>query len=1603
MNLGPRYDVLRELGSGGMGRVFLVKDRHLRQEVALKVLHAPPNDPDGMRQAQQEFTVLAQIEHANIARAFDFGFLGEIPYFTSEYISGRTLEDPGRSLGVVELILIARSVAAAMECLHRSDTLHLDIKPSNIITTAAAHRRAVLIDFGLCRRATGAAPFGPARGSLPYMAPEYFLGGEIGSWTDVYAFGVTLYRASTGRYPRPIGAGSIGSLNDSSVWLPSPTPPSQIRADLPPELDHVILDCLALDPGSRCASPARLLDQVRPARADGCGSTSVTIPPSKILPATIGRDQELEKVGRFLDSFATTGVVSTDEHVPALVVAGVGRSHFLREVKLLAQTRGFLTYFERGYPQQARPVGTLLRCLTAHIGDAEARERWHSFLTRLDRPAKNRASRQGDACQAEVRLRRANELTTASVSVSEPLVLVVDDLQHFDEISVSMVVDFVRSVKAGGDRRPNVRCVLTYKEEGPAARFLEELTEAVLEAAPEQLITLKAFDVQESLSLFERFAGRVAAGGFEGDCDALSGLRLFEASQGNPVRILELASEVRQTPDPQEPAEPGHVGETIDRLSQHEASVLLALQVFGRPTEARELQEVVGEASSQLRRCLESLRAKDLVERRDSESSRFCWCVLPTASLMLRGVAGSRRRTFHRRIARKLANDVKPLDGRMVEAFHHADAAGSSTVVVRYGVAAAEYLMSRHQNGKALAVLERVLKAIPARQGALRIRVGLQAAELHARVGRFESGIHVLTDLLSHSPPAKGVARLRIVLNLAVLHSRRGEFKRAAGLFEEYLPRQGAPRGLEDEEVLHFVNEFAVLRGFTGDYDEALRLCERGLDLARRSRSRSTRSVVLDLHSTRATVALRTFNFSEAIRHFDKALEIAESLGSQTNRAVVLNNLGIVYSQCDRYVEAIRAFEEAERTCQRLDEGPSLVSIYGNLAVLYSKRGDFSHMESALEQAKRLTPDSMSDRQGMFLRHARGLSFLNTGRYSEARSNFETAARLASEMGDGHLAAFDRIYLGETLIFQGEYGEAARLLQEFSSSPHPARCRAMALARLAFLFALTAQYDEAQRCAVQHSEERPERPIPFLDAWDGLFLGWAASVRGDFQGCWTALEPAESFFRSHDLQPALSLAMWIRLEAFLLNGDVESVKSGLVERTGGNRLTDALWPLLEARVLLQSKGSERRCADLLSESGRALIGNPLPEWEACLYRLRAAMQRTGGRVRRHRRLREKLALGLPSEVRKIYTRSRYWQTWTRVRAFRPSSSKGKADDGRAAEQKTASIVRDNSSSRRSLIALSPAMLRIVSELDRLRSSDAPVLVQGETGTGKEYVARILHAESSRASGPFEIVSCATIPPELLEAELFGAMAGSFTGMETDRMGLLERAHGGTVLLDDISGITLEMQAKLLRVLSSKSVRPLGAATEREIDVRFLFTTSSDLVRDVECGRLREDVYHRVCVLTLTVPPLRERPEDIPGLVRLILAELTGDSGRAPPTIASTVIEQLRRREWPGNVRELRNLLVRLRVESPEQIDMVALERVSSGGDTHRFFPGNLLEGQPLDALKERLERDYLVYHFERLDGDTQALLEFLGFGRRQLYRKCQRLGISLRALRRPTR
>ncbi|MCW4454712.1 sigma-54 dependent transcriptional regulator [Flavobacterium sp. MXW15] len=227
-----------------------------------------------------------------------------------------------------------------------------------------------------------------------------------------------------------------------------------------------------------------------------------------------------------------------------------------------------------------------------------------------------------------------------------------------------------------------------------------------------------------------------------------------------------------------------------------------------------------------------------------------------------------------------------------------------------------------------------------------------------------------------------------------------------------------------------------------------------------------------------------------------------------------------------------------------------------------------------------------------------------------------------------------------------------------------------------------------------------------------------------------------------------------------------------------------------------------------------------------------------------------------------------------------------------------------------LLGDSPAMDELRATIAKVARSQAPVYILGESGVGKELVARTIHEQGARASGPFVPVNCGAIPAELMESEFFGHKRGSFTGAHADKPGLFQAAHGGTLFLDEVAELPLQMQVKLLRAIQEKSIRPVGAAAEVPVDVRILSATHKDLADLVEDGRFRHDLYYRINVIELRVPPLRERGGDLPQLAASILSRLAKSHGRPTPLLSPSALEALAGYGFPGNVRELENILER---------------------------------------------------------------------------------------------
>jgi len=319
-------------------------------------------------------------------------------------------------------------------------------------------------------------------------------------------------------------------------------------------------------------------------------------------------------------------------------------------------------------------------------------------------------------------------------------------------------------------------------------------------------------------------------------------------------------------------------------------------------------------------------------------------------------------------------------------------------------------------------------------------------------------------------------------------------------------------------------------------------------------------------------------------------------------------------------------------------------------------------------------------------------------------------------------------------------------------------------------------------------------------------------------------------------------------------------------------------------------------------------------------------------------------------------------------------------------------LKEETEPRYEMVGTSAPMRALNDQIRRVAPTQARVLILGENGTGKELVARDLHRRSSRAEAPFIAINCAAIPRDLFESELFGHEKGAFTGATARRKGKFTRAHGGTVLLDEVGEIPLELQPKILRVLESGELEPVGSDQETRVDVRVLAATNRDLEREVEDGRFREDLYYRLKVVTLEVPPLRSRRDDIPRLVEHFVALASRDNGVKPKTIAPDALERLVAHDYPGNVRELRNLLERLVILTAG--DTIGEADVRAALPAARPVPGVPPASRALREVMEHLEREVIRAALERNGWRMAATARELELERSHLYKKVRALGVE---------
>jgi DNA-binding NtrC family response regulator/tetratricopeptide (TPR) repeat protein/predicted Ser/Thr protein kinase len=1228
----PRYAVLRRLGRGGAGTVYLARDLlDDQREVALKVSHRAI----GGDQILKEFRILRDLRHPGIARAFDCGRLphGGLTYFTSEYVAGPSLESHAASLRrqkredfLEVLIEVFLQVSLALAYLHRKGGLHLDIKPSNIVLCGG---RAKLIDFGLFESVHAGAGRRP-RGTAYYTAPEVLDGGPVDPRTDLYSLGVTLYRCLTGEHP--IGGRSLEEIAENHRRTP-PHPPR----GLPQDLSRIILRLLAKSPLHRFQSAEELAKALR-----GLLSRSPEIPAAPLEePEFCGRRRDLEAFFGWLDQL---GGRAGDRLLLVEGEPGIGKSRFADACATETLGRGcqLITH----------------RCVAAS-GDDDLRRLIEKLLVLQPRARRQRtrfrfllaslgisssASVLGQIRLLDLEQIRARVFQEACALLAEvrgntgrpPLVLLIEDL-HRGSAQLRDLVRRLGDARLAAALAPGIGILATLRP-GPELERIAPARSSGTRAI--RLSPLRRREAAEALKSLERLTGAPTAP------------ELLARGKGNPGLLVELFHRrlrgwglgalegERESGIEHDLA--GLLRERLGAMSERARQLAGYLSLLDRPAPEPLLRELTGFAPGELREARRSLAELGLL--RGGEGGFYLDHGLlgerPFPGLESREAA----RAAQARIGRQLARDRR----RLREAAHHLLRGGE----LEQGLAAAERAVKELQAaGRVEEALLLLAEALPhARDPRLRLAFLEAQGDLQTKSGEFAAAAASYERLLRELELAPA-ERLRLLRKRGGVHQRSGDNEGARLLFEEAL--QILETTDELEEHLQILNELAALYLFRGELSRSTTFANRGLELLRSAEADKLgpekRALhAFDFHSLSGHILLRQFEYERAAVELAEGLKLADRLGALSNTALILNNLGIAYHQANRLSAALAVYRRATALARRMGDETALFSIQCNVAALRARKGEMQKAMEMLAAVEEMPHSRSSSRARLYLLHSKGL--VERLAYRDARALWKESITLADELPDPLFASYGRVYLLENEILQGRWAAARGVLEELHGlEQKDSRLGRTIAVRRAWLEALCGHAELASSLleAVLPPPERAgaSRRPHCGELWDEVIASMALMEAGELEAAKGRLERAwSSFERSRQHSGALECALLLA-DADLRRRDPEAAAAWLQrarralsrhDSSQGSRAAAVRLPFLEARAAMQaSRANQTYISDRLVDAA----GN-LPHgaaWELVwLLDLTSAEQSQPGARRRMKASLARFAAGLAAADQKSY-------------------------------------------------------------------------------------------------------------------------------------------------------------------------------------------------------------------------------------------------------------------------------------------------------------------------------------------------------------------------------
>ncbi len=1613
---GERYERHRLLGEGGGGEVWLAEDRlQPSRLVALKGLsEASRGREDSLR---REFATLASLRHPNLVEVFDFDLDPEsgLPRFTLEYVEGEDLVATVRREGPEALLDLAAEALRALAFLHDFGLVHRDLKPENLLVRARPRlgSRLVVLDFGLALRGGAAEEPAPGLGgTLPYLAPELFDGAPADRRSDLYALGIVLYEAVHGRPPYLPKGSDLGAFLKviREGRRARPAMPAGFSEGFARWLEEMI----APDPAARPAEAAEALARLNAASGSGYPvETAVSRAARLASGQPPGRERELAQLWEHLA--AADG--------PRLVWlcggAGSGKSRLLRWLASDGVARGFSVVVPpQGIPvvgedRDEAAVEDLLARLRAQAAERPAvvlldeveqgGSRTALLLERVAREPKGpplrvvAALRPAELRHASLRkllgdtglvpsLRRVDlepmgpdgvralaERATGHEAVSEARVRwLVETSEGNPLVAESLLVE------GAWERRGRVHGARTIAES--VARRLELLS-------PGARAWLEALCI----------LGGPSDGAIVARLARLEGPPGLEVAREVAALGLAVERDGRWSPESRAVVEQVRSGLLAERARElHRLAARLSLEVGGEPADPWRLARLwsgAGDAEEAVACALRAAQMEDAAQRPAEAAERY--------GFTLRHLA---RRDPRRRELRLKQGEAFWLAGQHQAA---ARAFGSAVRLSGEPIARAEALLCQ---ARALVLASRFERA----------RV---AAEEAREVFR------------QTSQRGRDAEARRVLAMVLARQSRWGEALRAIlGAWED-LVAGSDKRGLADAFHLRAMCESNLrMPDAEGHLRDAMDLYA---------------SLGLPQLLAKSTIGLaawyrRTGRLKEARALLEHSLREAEKRRDLVALSFISNNLATTCEQGGFFDKALHHAREGQAAALYLGE-PSRalnsLNIQANvLRVLGRPAEAIEELRSAFTFQDHAIEPELLDTARITL--AEAMIAVGGEQRSGTRELLEKAKAGSLERGQKRLLLCALIGLMEHHVAQGSDEEIERTWAEYQEQAREAGPELegwmVPEAELAGAKGLLGRqrFEEAFGAASRAAECAREADRPDLSAAAMAVVAQALQRSGDVLGEEAALSSGRraldeaaarikdssmrrDFVARSDFLPLRRsnahssehrlLVLYDMIRAVNSETDPEALLESILDMAlkvvqaergmillraeEGDAFSVRLARNLERETAEDAETFSRHVVSRASE-GEAILSldaghdDRFSDFKSVsLYRIRSLMcvpLRSRGRItgtvyvdsRREGRLFSQEDL-------------RFLEAFADHAALALENARARArleNENRRLQVLAGTRVQlDN------IIGRSEPMQRVFDIIEKMAASELPVLIQGESGTGKELVARAIHFRGPRRKKIILSENCAALPETLLESELFGHVRGAFTGADRDRVGLFEQAHGGTLFLDEVGDMSPAMQARLLRVIEDGEVRRVGDSRAIRVDVRVIAATNKDLQAEVGAARFREDLLYRLQVLMIQLPPLRERPGDVPLLTERLLDRIAGERSRPAPRLGREVLDLFERYSWPGNVRQLENTLHRLLVLAGDgPIDVSLIE---SDAGLRSALLGSPASSEPMLSLS-RTEKEQIRLALSASGGNRDRAARLLGISRATIYRKIKeyRLG-----------